>query len=83
MPFYPDPRSVPGGRLLPPGRFCRLTDRRPGRTYPIHDHRGWIDANLNGETSVDASHAHAIRDGYVQPDSRDGHTHLLTRLECS
>ena len=42
--------------------------------------------NIGGalsEVRTDDLAAHAIRDGYVQPDSRDGHTHLLTRLECS
>ena len=77
---YPNPDLIPVPHSGPPKYAPQLTSRDGGKLYPIHEHNGWVDAQGNGRTDIVASHMHRIKNGVVQEDPSDGHTHVLTGL---
>lgn len=67
---------------MPPRFACQMTTDTPSRMYPTHSHETWLDGSGNGNTGVSAGHFHRIRNGQIQPDESDGHTHGMTMLPC-
>jgi len=79
---WPNPGAIVYPTTQPPGFPCQITTRDTGRIHPVHAHGAWLNAGGNGNTDVSAGHFHRVRDGRVQPDPSDGHTHELTTLPC-
>ncbi len=85
---YPDPAAIVYQTTQPPGFPPQLTtvtkppEGRPDAAslYPLHNHQAFVNAQGDGTTDVAAGHYHHVRDGRVQPDLSDGHTHELTGL---
>lgn len=79
---YPNPDAVQYARPMPPGFPCQLTTQTTGKSYPIHNHGAWLNAQGDGNTDVDSGHFHRVRGFKVLPDQSDGHTHEMTMLPC-
>ncbi len=50
--------------------------------YPLHHHGAWLNKEGTGNTDVSVSHYHVVKEGRLQPDPSDGHTHELTMSPC-
>ena len=84
MPRYPDPERVFRTVMWqPPLRRCFVTSMNSAKLYPDHKHQAFVDSSGNGQTDIEASHFHYVRDGRVVVDPSDGHAHMLTRLPCA
>jgi hypothetical protein len=79
---YPNPAAVVYPTGMPQPFPCQLTTRVSGRSFPIHSHGAWLDAQGNGNTDMDAGHFHRVRGFKVLPDESDGHIHEMTTLPC-
>lgn len=79
---YPDPAAVVYPTGMPQPFPCQLTTRVAGKSFPIHNHGAWLNAQGNGNTDVDSGHFHRVRGFKVLPDESDGHVHEMTMLPC-
>jgi hypothetical protein len=77
-----DPYKIPRPRFAPRAYPCYQVGRAASRLYPVHTHRGYMNASGVGVTDISASHFHRIKDGKILPDASDGHVHGLTRVLC-
>lgn len=82
MHHYPNPDAVAYPTGFPQPFPCQLTTEAAGKTFPMHNHGAWLDAEGNGNTDMGSGHFHRVRGFRVLPDESDGHTHELTTLPC-
>ncbi len=79
---WPNPGAIVYPTTQPPGFPCQITTRDTGRLHAIHSHGAFLDAEGNGNTDLSDGHFHRVRNGRLQVDPSDGHTHELTTLPC-
>lgn len=78
---YPNPAAIVYPTTQPP-RFAPQLTSQAGGSYPLHTHCAFVDKSGNGATDTDASHFHYVRNGRIDPDPSDGHTHTFVGLPC-